>query len=171
MSYTPLKKEIVFSDEVKRDPNYSSVMEVIKSLGDPLFKQWLIECIYSTIELPQNSANLDNDTLTAYADLKAIGVILEGLVSREVVVDEYVVESCKQAFSPVPNPPVIKLLKNLMGFLLNMQKFERMIIKIDRDIDSGNVPQASKHLTRDGNAPVHLPRSRQTVNKYGKQKR
>lgn len=168
MSYTPLKKEIAFSDEVKSSPHYQSVMEVIKSLGDEGFKQWLIQHIYSTSSFVLNTPELEDDILAAYKDLNSIAVILEGLVSREVLVDAAVTERCKGVFLPTPNPPMVALLKNVMGFLLNMQKFERMIIKIDNDIDDGNIPRAPKHLTRDGSAPIHLPRSRQVINKYGK---
>lgn len=170
MSYTPLKKKIVFSAEVTDSPYYNTVMEVIKSLGDSDFKQWLTEHIKTATESPQATANNDAQTLTAYDDLRAVGKILEGLVSREVTVAEDVIENCKQIFLPAANPPVITLLKNVMGFLLNMQAFERMIIKIDNDIDNGNIQGQTKHLTRDGNAPVHLPRSMQVSGKYGRKK-
>lgn len=167
MSYVPLKKEIVFSDEVKKSPYYSEAMSVIKSLGDKAFRQWLIEHIYSTAELPHIANSDDYAIVEAYEELKAIGVTLEGLVSREVTVEDHVITSCKKVFLPAPNPPVITLLRNIMGFLLNMQNFERMIIKIDNDINDGNIPKSPKHLTRDGTAPVHLPRSMQAVKKYG----
>ena len=170
MSYTPLKKKIVFSKEVTSSPYYGAVMEVIKSLGDTDFKQWLQNHISCTNQLAPTDDHGDNQILEAYSDLKEVGVILEGLVSREVHVEEDVIESCKGVFLPTPNQPVVSLLKNVMGFLLNMQAFERMIIKIDNDIDNGNIQGVVKHLTRDGNAPIHLPRSMQVVNKYGKKK-
>lgn len=167
MSYTPLKKEIVFSDEIKNNPYYNEAMRVIKSLGDKAFRQWLIEHIYSTAELPSTHASDQTVMSEGYDELKAIGVTLEALVSREVTVDALVIENCKKVFLPALNVPVITLLCSIMGFLLNVQNFERMIIKIDNDINDGNIPKSPKHLTRDGTAPVHLPRSMQTTKKYG----
>ena len=170
MSYTPLKKKIVFSAEVTSNPHYSSVMEVIKSLGDADFKQWLQGHIYSTTQQPCTANKDDTQAFAAYSDLKVIGDILEGLVSRKAQVAEDVIENCKRIFLPAANPPVVALLKNVMGFLLRMQDFERMIIKIDNDIDNGNVQGRPKHATRDGTAPVHLPRSMQVTGKYGRKK-
>lgn len=161
MSYTPLKKEIVFSDDVKKNPHYRSVMQIIKSLGDQGFKHWLVQYIAHLPATLNDCANTSSELLASYEDLKAIGVLLDGLVSREVQVEDDMVEACKQAFLPVPNPPMVELLKNLMGFLLNTQTFERMIIKIDQDIEAGNIPSPKRHLTRDGSAPVVIPRSRQ----------
>lgn len=167
MSYVPLKKEIVFSDDVKNHPRYGTVMELIKALGDDTFKTWLLEHTASHSENAQVASSGNGEISPADNDLQTIGEILSNLVSRRTNVDEGVIFNCMSVFTPNPDLEAIALLRNVMGFLLSMQRFERMIIKIDNDIDAGKIPKQPAHLTRDGNAPSYLPRSMQTTKKYG----
>lgn len=167
MSYVPLKKEIVFSPEVKNHPRYSVIMEVIKALGDDTFKQWLFEHIASHSLDVNDATTATGEVSASNSDLQAIGEILDKLVSRRTSVDEGVVFNCMSVFSPNPDYEAISLLRGVVGFLLNMQTFERTIIGIDADIDKGKVPLKPKHLTRDGAAPSYIPRSMQPTKKYG----
>lgn len=167
MSYVPLKKEIVFSDDVKNHPRYAVIMELIKALGDDTFKTWLLEHVASHSEHTQVACNNSNEPSSADNDLQAIGEILSKLVSRRTSVDEGVIFNCMSVFTPSPDLEAITLLRNVMGFLLNMQGFERMIIKIDNDIEAGRISKKPAHLTRDGAAPSYLPRSMQATKKYG----
>lgn len=147
MDYQPLKKQLVFSDEVKANPNYSKALSVIKACGDPHFKQWLVYWLQNKSGAQQLCDGHD-ECLNL---IERLGVVLDGLVSRSVEVDVECIKKSKEVFVPIPEWPAIELLVGAMEFLKNIQNFERKITQIDMDISNGVLPRAP--LTRDGKPP------------------
>lgn len=165
MTYVPLKKQINFTDHAQDHPSYRAVMQVLKACGDIGFKAWLIDHIKTTTCDSVHVDDISSDWGSAHSELVALGVLLDGLVSREAYVEIGVIESCKKLFVPTPDLPAIILLRHIAGFLLNMQMFERKIIEIDTDFDNGVMP--ARILTRDGGDASYIPRSREATRIYG----
>lgn len=129
MDYKPLKKEIVFSKQVKTDPSYRLAVGVMKACGDTGFKSWLVSCLANS----KVGINCTEDDVKLMRDLSDI---LSKLSSRTAHVDESLISSCASIFSPKPNYDVIKLLSKMMSFLLNVQLMEQAILKIDENINN-----------------------------------
>lgn len=159
MTYAPTKKTIVFSDDVKKNPRFGEVMEVIKACGDIAFKAWLINQAPIIAQAVTETQDISDDKRS---DLKAISANLSELVGRTSTVDDGVIHNCKTLFNNEPEWQVISLLAKVTGFLLNIQKFEKQLSAIDQDIENGVMArQLAGPLTRDGNPPSYTPRSRQ----------
>ena len=160
MTYAPTKKTIVFTDDVKNDPHFVEVMEVVKACADTAFKAWLIKQTPIIAKDVAESQDISDDKK---ADLKAISANLSELVGRTAPIDDGVIHDCKALFSNEPAWQVVSLLAKITGFLLNVQRFEKQLAAIDRDIESGVMArQIAGPLTRDGSPPSYIPRSRQT---------
>lgn len=129
MTYKPLKKEIVFSEQVKANPSYRLSVTVMKACGDVDFKSWLVHWLAS-----------DTATIGCCAakvkSMRDLSDTLSKLSSRVAHVDERLIRDCTSIFSPNPNHDVIKLLYQMMSFLLNVQLMEREIARIDESINN-----------------------------------
>lgn len=127
MDYKPLKKEIVFSKQIKTDPSYRLAVGVMKACGDINFKSWLVDWLAS-----------DAASMTCCeVDVKSmrdLSEVLSKLTSRTAHVDESLLNDSASLFSPNPNHDVIQLLYKMMSFLLNVQRMERAISEIDENI-------------------------------------
>lgn len=165
MNYAPSKKKIVFSDELKTHPNFPDVMEAIKACGDHSFKSWLIHQASLIASNMPTHTEIDQSNQAA---LIATADNLTELVGRQSQVDDGVIYNCKAMLEGEPRWEVISLLAKVTGFLLSIQRFEKQIALIERDIERGVVVTAaqSRPLTRDGSAPSYTPRSRQANTRY-----
>lgn len=157
MTYNPLKKEIVFDETIISNPHYQVVMKIVKACGDKCFKKWLIEHIKHSIK-EGSTDQIDN--------LTAVGNILNEIIGREIPVNQDFIYSCQLIFTSNPHYQMVSLLRDVLGFLLTVQKFERQILAINQKIENGESVKPI-YLTRDGNAPTYIPRSRQEIKKYG----
>lgn len=129
MDYKPLKKEIVFSEQVKADPSYRLAINVMKACGDINFKSWLVDWLAS------DTAGVDCCEYDVKS-MRNLSEILSKLSSRTAHVDESLTGYCASIFSPNPNQDVVKLLCKMMSFLLNVQLMERAISSIDANMDN-----------------------------------
>lgn len=152
MSYIPLKKDIIFDDSVKNNPFYADAMFILKTLGDTYFKDWAVNQFLYFANNTGNQ-NVNQSSLNLAANLKA-------LVNREVHCDQNSIDR-GQALINHQNPDLFTLLDGITSFILNIQSFEKAIIAIENNIENGNINNTKNHLTKDGQPPVYLPRSRQ----------
>lgn len=155
MSYIPLKKDIVFSDSVKNNPCYPAVMFILKTLGDSGFKHQAVSQLFYLAGKHQESRGL----------LEGMANNIQALVNREVSCDHATTDKALNLISEF-DPDLFNLLNNITSFILNIQNMEKAILSIDKDIDSGKITSSKRQLTKDGEAPVYLPRSRQTNQGY-----
>ena len=160
MNYAPTKKKIVFSDEIKAHRSFGSVMEVIKACGDPDFKSWLINQAPMILNSTNDAGESERN------DLNAVASNLTELVGRQAQIEPDVIHACQNIFASDIKWEVTSLLAKVTGFLLSVQRFEKQIALIERDIESGVAAAQARPLTRDGQAPSYTPRSRQTNTKY-----
>ena len=159
MTYLPLKKEIVFDNSIKNDPCYPDAMLILKTCGDTNFKNWAIEHFLSLAST--NPITQADDTQSINELSLILANNLTSLVNREVPASTESTNHCKALLSE-PRHELFSLFKGITSFILNIQNFERAITAIENNIESGNIVGAKNHLTKDGEAPVYLPRSRQT---------
>ena len=141
MTYKPLKKEIVFSEQVKANPSYQLSVSIMKACGDVDFKTWLVDWLAS------DTAAIGCCT-TDVQSMRDLSDTLSKLSSRAAHVDESLISDCTSIFSPNPNHDVIKLLYSMMSFLLNVQLMEREIARIDEGI---NNPDTYRRLAAQAN--------------------
>lgn len=163
MTYLPLKKEIVFDDLIKNNPYYSDAMLILKTCGDTNFKDWAVTHLSN---LATTTSNMQSNSIQSINELSlTLANNLTSLVNREVPATEDSVTQA-QALLSEPNPELFSLFAGITSFILNIQNFERAITAIESNIESGNIVGTRNHLTKDGEAPVYLPRSRQPNQSY-----
>ena len=163
MTYFPLKKEIVFDDLIKNNPYYSDAMLILKTCGDTNFKEWAITHLSN---LATTTSDIQSNPTQSINELSlTVANNLTSLVNREAPATEDNINQAQSLLSK-PNPELFSLFAGITSFILNIQNFERAITAIENNIESGNIVGTRNHLTKDGEAPVYLPRSRQPNQAY-----
>lgn len=159
MEYKPYKKNIKFSEAITSRPEYSVAMKVIRSTGDMGFRNWLLQyCEQNRLGQAESLASTE-----LFCKLESL---IGELVSREVSVDVETLDAAFGVFYPSPDLEVIELLIKMYGSLLDIQKFERKLRKVEEDLSCG-AWRSSSPQTRSGDEPNFTPRGREWVKYKG----